>query len=154
MPKKTDRDVRLRISPGCLKNKVSPEADDLLRRILEIEDSAAKTDVLRALMADSLNQIYHGDSPSFARFAIQNALGERMPAPAAAASPPAQVEPETVKNSIPESRGDVSTKPFTAGSGTPSRPVAPGAISTEDPEADNEEGSAWNPNPALAHLMV
>jgi hypothetical protein len=72
----TDSTFRLRLSKGCLKTKVSQEAGDMLRRILEIESSSLKTDILRSLIADSLNQFHQEGVPAFSHFMIQNALGD------------------------------------------------------------------------------
>ena len=76
MPEPSDL-FRLRLFNGCLKSKVRHDAEDLLNQILKIEDGALKADILRSLIADSLNRFYQADAPLFSHFVIQNALSKK-----------------------------------------------------------------------------
>lgn len=165
MPNTSSQDIRLRISPRKLKQKLVPEADELLRQILSLEDDRMKTDILRSLIGDSLNRFFDAHAPSFSHFAIRNAFGV-APAPQTS-SPAPEASKVATGNPVAEAQaaftgavGQSAVPPQQSSPAQPERAPEPAAAPKSVVEAGDAEpgdGGAvdedWQPNPQFASFI-
>ena len=78
MKDNTSLDIRFRITEDQMRAILSPEAQEVFHQLASVGKPSVKSDIIRALLADSLNAMFLDSSPTSSHTMLRNALGSHI----------------------------------------------------------------------------